>query len=276
MEENLQSTTVMIRSKLYRQLDDCGNVYLDTKDHVGTALTFADKYLKSLNIVPGFGDLIVFTSKKGKEKFKNSLKIVDDYNFDLYLHTPADKIKSGRLDHANLIMVDDYSLPFRDVENILDRFSHMPVILCGKEKKGMQVIIDTREQKPLWDNCKKLKLEVGDYTTEKLLDKFHVERKSPQDLYGSIIQGHIRFRKEMIYATIRQTKLVVYVESTRKNFVEKRFPGGSARNCTEDKLRKMISTIEFRYKLEIVWCGTRDKMKKMLLKRLADEERKLK
>lgn len=141
----------------------------------------------------------------------------------------------------------------------------------------MTIIADTREQKPVWNHlkgeCSRSGLLVGDYTTRKLLDKFHIERKSPQDLYSTLTHAHARFRNELIRAEVNGIVLVMFVECSRDNFVNKVFPGGSMRKCESTTLEKIVSTVERRYKLEIVWCNDRDVLKNKILKRLRKEER---
>lgn len=136
------------------------------------------------------------------------------------------------------------------------------------------IICDTREQKPLFNKVEAIhfKLLVGDYSTMLLRDSFCIERKSLQDLYGSIIQGHVRFRKESIRAVANDIKLVIYVEGTRLQFINKRFPRGGDRKISGETLSKIISSIEKRWKVEIVWCQSRTQAKKLILERLRKEE----
>lgn len=141
----------------------------------------------------------------------------------------------------------------------------------------MDIIVDTREQRPLWvNNVIRYGLLVGDYTSMKLRDSFAIERKSPMDLYGSIIQGHVRFRNEMIRAEVNGIKLVVVVECSKRSFVNKSFKGADRLQCEGETLRKIIETIEKRYKLELIWCCGRRGAKEIILKRLRKEENKLK
>jgi ERCC4-type nuclease len=137
------------------------------------------------------------------------------------------------------------------------------------------IIVDSREQLAYWkgSECFKTCLNVGDYTTVKLLNKVHIERKSPQDLYQTITKGCYRFKEEVLRAHNAKIKLVVYVESTRVNFINKKFPRGSERKITTEALDKTITTFETKYFLEFVWCGDRNRAKEMVLKRLKQEER---
>lgn len=136
----------------------------------------------------------------------------------------------------------------------------------------MDIIVDTREQKPLWTNHIRFKLLVGDYSTMKLREKFCIERKSLPDLYQTITKDHVRFRNELIRADVNGFKLVMYVEGTREDFIAKNFPGGLIRKTKSETLEKIMITVEKRYKLEVVWCKSRDLMKKKIYERLKQEE----
>lgn len=133
------------------------------------------------------------------------------------------------------------------------------------------IIVDTREQKPLFtgSGTVRRKLLVGDYSTIKLEHVFSVERKSLQDLYGTITKGHLRFRKEIVRAEANDIELVLVVEGTRKDFVNKNFPGGAKRKMDGETLGKIIDTMSRRYNFKIYWCASvrsaRMKTKKLLL-----------
>lgn len=127
------------------------------------------------------------------------------------------------------------------------------------------IIIDTREQKPLWNpkrfEVKIQKLDEGDYTTEELLNKAHVERKSGIDLYGSLIQGHKRFAAEIQRAIEKDLSFAVFVECTEKKFIAKRFEGGYRLKTKPKVLAKIIKTFTSRYPVEFVWCKDRDDLR---------------
>jgi ERCC4-type nuclease len=142
----------------------------------------------------------------------------------------------------------------------------------------MKIIVDTREQLPLWvigNKIIKRKLLVGDYSTELLEHSFCIERKSGADLYGSILQNHVRFRKELVRAKVNKIKLVIYVECCKKDFELKKFPGGERRKCPGETLIKIITTISQRHNVEVVWCANRQALVKKVLTRLRREEKLL-
>ncbi|MHA1690023.1 MAG: ERCC4 domain-containing protein [Candidatus Heimdallarchaeaceae archaeon] len=141
------------------------------------------------------------------------------------------------------------------------------------------IIVDTREQLPLWEakefNIIKKKLDEGDYTTEKLLNKAHIERKSGIDLYGSIIQGHDRFRAELMRAIEKDIKLVIMVECAEDVFYRKVFKGGYRLKCPGSVLKKILQTMQIKYNVEVVWCEDRDDLRDKMLLWFAKEERLL-
>lgn len=133
----------------------------------------------------------------------------------------------------------------------------------------MNIIVDTREQLPLFkNNVIRFKLEVGDYSTTLLRHSFVIERKSGQDLYGSLVQGHVRFMNEIYRAERLGIELVIFVECSYETFVAKKFPGGSRRVMSCEKLKKIVDTTMARRKVEVVWCASRDVLKRKVKERL--------
>lgn len=140
----------------------------------------------------------------------------------------------------------------------------------------MDIIVDTREQLPLFkNNCIRYGLLVGDYSTMKLRHTFAIERKSLADLYSTITKGHVRFRKEHIRATANGIELVLYVEGSKEDFELKNWPGGNRRDCKGETLIKIIDSIEQRWPLEVVWCSSRANCKYRIQERLFIEEKLL-
>ncbi len=137
----------------------------------------------------------------------------------------------------------------------------------------MIILVDTREQLPYWPS-NRATLIVGDYTTKKLLNSFHIERKSLQDLYGTLTSGNNRFKYELFNAAYHHIQLEVYVEGSRTDFINKNFPKGEDRKFTTDGLDRLIKTFERKYHLTFHWCKNRQHAKKLVMERLAAEERK--
>lgn len=141
----------------------------------------------------------------------------------------------------------------------------------------MKILIDSREQLPLWrlkkTKIEKIKLDVGDYTTKFLQGKAHAERKSPNDLYGSIIQNHERFRAMIERAREQDIKLKVFIECTAEDFLNKNFKRGKTLKCPGPTLIKIINTMSSKYCVEFIFCTDRADMKFQMLKWFVEEEK---
>jgi len=137
----------------------------------------------------------------------------------------------------------------------------------------MKIIVDTREQLPMFKNGTiRRKLDVGDYSTTILENKFAIERKSPQDLYGSLVGGHERFMNEILLAERRNIHLVLFVECCYEEFVSMTWRGGSRVKMRPKVLKRLTDTTFRRRGLQVFWCKSRDGMKKAILDRLNLEE----
>ncbi len=138
----------------------------------------------------------------------------------------------------------------------------------------MKIITDTREQKPLFKKTIFRKLEVGDYTTTKLENKFHIERKSLSDLYGTLTVGNTRFKYELFRAEHFRIKMEVFIEGSFDDFINKRFPKGEERKFTSQGLERLVKTFERKYFLKFVWCKTRKNCVSSVEKRLFEIDKK--
>jgi len=152
----------------------------------------------------------------------------------------------------------------------------MRILQALAPKHSIQcLMVDSREQKPLWSHTEKVRMSVGDYTTCLLQDSFVIERKSPGDLYGTITADHSRFRREIIRAKDEGKRMAVYVECSHNAFVTKKFPRGEYLKFPGETLAKIVATISLKYDLEFVWCRNRDDMKKKITLRFRHEEKLL-
>lgn len=139
----------------------------------------------------------------------------------------------------------------------------------------MILIIDTREQLPFqYKTCRWLKLEVGDYTSNLLLNKFHIERKSLEDLYQTITKGHLRFKKEIIRARHYGIEMEVFVEGTKADFEAKKFYGGPQRKISGETLIKILDTTSCRHLVTFRWFKNRKTCQKALIQKLIEVESK--
>jgi len=120
------------------------------------------------------------------------------------------------------------------------------------------IIVDNREKKPYWgkEECQHQRLNVGDYTTSALFGIYHIERKSLQDLYGTLTKGKIRFLNEIHRAKRSRIKLEIVVEGSELDFYNKKWPHGQMRDCPAETLKVRIWHIK-RLGVSIHWCSTR-------------------
>ena len=135
-----------------------------------------------------------------------------------------------------------------------------------------KIIVDTREQKPLWThNITRKKLDEGDYNTEKLINKIAIERKTLQDLYGSIIQQHKRFKNEINRAIQKNKKFYLIIQGTRQDFITKNFPGGYYLKLKTPILAKILTTIEKQNYIQFYWCKNTKEMRNTVKKIIQTE-----
>ena len=138
----------------------------------------------------------------------------------------------------------------------------------------MEILVDTREQLPLWKGDR-VTLNIGDYTTTILRKRFVIERKSASDLYDTMLRGHKRFRKQIMRAKEQQVTMVVFVECSQTNFLNQKYNGAEYARVSGTTVMRIIRTISKRYGIEFVWASNRAAMKAKLRKRLAFEEAQL-
>lgn len=128
------------------------------------------------------------------------------------------------------------------------------------------IIYDTREARPLsFDNLhirginslptERRTLKTGDYTFAGFEDLVCIERKSAQDLYGTLFQGRDRFQREMERMQAFKYKYLV-IESTPFGFAQYM---EWHRNMKQ--FNSAFSTLMIyaeRYGLKVRWAKTRD------------------
>jgi ERCC4-type nuclease len=127
----------------------------------------------------------------------------------------------------------------------------------------MNIIIDTREQKPLTftgHETTRRKLEEGDYNTIELEDKIVIERKGLEDLYQSITHDHARFKREILRAKEKQKAFYIFIEGELEDFIL-----NYTRESKPITVAKILLTMVTRYDLRIVQCLTRDEMSKKII-----------
>jgi ERCC4-type nuclease len=125
----------------------------------------------------------------------------------------------------------------------------------------MQIIIDTREQKPLEFAVPTLRecLNVGDYSCR--FEDGHIppvvfERKSLGDIYGTLSGGYDRFKREMQLARELEITLIIIIEGSLRRVLS----GYSNSRRTPISLVYQLFTIRVRYGIHTVFTNTREEM----------------
>lgn len=128
----------------------------------------------------------------------------------------------------------------------------------------MNIIIDTREQKPLIFKGKqvervfKRKLEFGDYSLEGFEDDIAVERKSAADLFGTLGKGHKRFKRELQRAKdAGVSHFVILVESPFMDIYLKKFENAHFTGMMGHVIVKICFTLKMRYGIDVVFVNNR-------------------
>lgn len=85
----------------------------------------------------------------------------------------------------------------------------------------LELIQDTKEQRPLQFNCKLIKssLDFGDYTCKTNYKKLFIERKSLNDLAGTLSAGFERFNRELERAKEMDASIIVLIEEDISSFL---------------------------------------------------------
>lgn len=133
----------------------------------------------------------------------------------------------------------------------------------GEWKGNLKLIVDTREQKPLHfthsfiTEIKRKKLDVGDYAVEfedGFVPKIAYERKSIEDLFGTLGKGYGRFKREIERALDNKVRLSIIVE--KPLVCVSRGIDRSVRSG--DAVISQLFTIRERYGIEPVFCNGRE------------------
>jgi len=129
------------------------------------------------------------------------------------------------------------------------------------KKKEYMLVVDTREQKPLWKRGVKVhKLNAGDYSIEGYEDKIAIERKSLSDAYSTALSGHQRFKKELERAKDLDYFAIV-IEGNFKQFIHKGFKGASFTRVSGFQICKIYFSWSIKHNIPIFFCDDRNHSK---------------
>jgi ERCC4-type nuclease len=125
----------------------------------------------------------------------------------------------------------------------------------------MEIVIDTREQKPLpfrvvgsVDSVVTRKLSTGDYSITGYEDKIVFERKSPADLYQTLCRGNKRFQRELARAT-QMDYFGMIIEAPFTAIRDKTFPNSHMSKVRSDVVCKILWSLMFKYDIHVHFCN---------------------
>lgn len=117
-----------------------------------------------------------------------------------------------------------------------------------------RIVVDTREQRPYeFDNSIRNALKCADYSLEGLESVVAIERKSQDDLIGTLLRGKARFHAEL--SSLRKYKFaVVVIETTTAEL----FKGNYKSAITPEALMGIICSMMLKYHpVHFVFAGER-------------------
>jgi ERCC4-type nuclease len=136
----------------------------------------------------------------------------------------------------------------------------------------MNIIIDTREQKPLrftGHETVRRKLDEGDYNIEELIPYIVIERKSLNDFYSTLTSGHERFKREILRSkqpniSCQEKKFYIFLEGHLEDLQQWGMRGYLI-------IEKIINTMIERYKIILVECVDRESMSRQIVRTIENE-----
>jgi len=138
------------------------------------------------------------------------------------------------------------------------------------------IIVDTREQKPLWKASTKsqptvvAKLDTGDYSILGCSKEISIEYKAPGDIFGTLTVGHARFKRELERAKSLDYFAIV-ISATYTSIRDKKFEGGHYITKMKGLLiTKILATLEVKYPWVRVHYVVDRREAKSLIKELFD------
>lgn len=145
-----------------------------------------------------------------------------------------------------------------------------------KRNPDFFVLMDTREQNPLNLDTEivESKLEFGDYTAGgEHFNGVFIERKSLEDLCGTLSRGFERFQKEIVRAKSLDSYIVVLIESSYSDFenLEKEKIGKFSKVTFEFIGSRISKIMQENDNIQFLFVRNRKESEKYLLKILQSE-----
>ena len=125
----------------------------------------------------------------------------------------------------------------------------------------MEIVVDTRERKPLWTKDVIVKkLDVGDYSLKGYENTLSVEFKRPGDAFGTFGKGHKRFKKELEKAK-DYSYFAIVVAAPYSTLLAKSFTGAHYSHMKGYILTKIIMMVHMKYNVPVFFCKNEQEAK---------------
>jgi len=133
------------------------------------------------------------------------------------------------------------------------------------QKLKYTIVVDTREQKPLWKGEKivRKKLEVGDYSIKGYEKEVAIERKSLPDLFGTLGGGHKRFKAELGKA-IKYKYFAIVIDGSYSSAYNKDFEGSYHSKMRGYVITSILFTLHMKYGINIFFSNGRIESKRII------------
>ena len=133
--------------------------------------------------------------------------------------------------------------------------------------RDYKIIVDSREQLKLWGNTLVKALPTGDYSIEvdgvSQEDRIAVERKSCSDLFGTLGQGHKRFKAELNRA-LKLDYFAIVIEGSYSQCYNKEFSGAEYSKMRGYVITSILFTIHIKYGIPIFFTNSRVESKRVI------------
>jgi len=127
------------------------------------------------------------------------------------------------------------------------------------------IVTDSREQDKLFSEKESIikGLKTGDYSVENYEDCFALERKSLQDLFGTLGKGHDRFKKELERAKSLDYFAII-VEGSYDQIKTKKFPGAYHSKMKGYVVASILMKIHLKYGVPVFFAEDKKQAKNLV------------
>ncbi len=139
-----------------------------------------------------------------------------------------------------------------------------------KEDERIHITIDSREQNPYeFKRCKSVRktsiqgLKTGDYSMFGYDQEIAIERKSAQDLFGTLGKGYKRFKKELIRAK-ELAYFAIIIEESYTNIRNKKFKNSFRSTMRGHVIMKTVHTLNVKYGINVFFANDRKEAERIV------------